>query len=148
MLASTGLERMGASRWFSTPYARGLLAGDAGPAAEALWSTRQARLLVHAPVVGTTEMARALILTFAARTTGVGLARVAGNAMRGAYGPVWALMWDALPQSSPRPTIRSMVALALLIWSFELVALPRVGATPPLRTWPAVDILLGGHRHD
>ena len=148
MPASTGLDRTGAPRWFSAPFARGLLVGDAGPAAEALWSTRQARLRGRAPVVGATGMARALILTFAARTTGVGLARVAGNAMRWAYGPVWALMWDALPQSSPRPTIRSMVALALLIWSFDLVALPWVGATPPLRTWPTVDILPGGHPHD
>lgn len=83
MPASTGLERTGAPRWFSAPFARGLLVEDAGPAAEAPWSTRQARLLG-----------------------------------------------------------------ALLIWSFERVALPWVGATPPLRTWPTVDILPGGHPHD
>ncbi len=38
--------------------------------------------------------------------------------------------------------MRSMAALALLIWGTELVMLPWVGATPPLRTWPTVDIIL------
>jgi hypothetical protein len=143
MPTSTGLERTPAPRTFSSPYARGILAGVAGTAAEAFWSTRQARLLGRAPVFGTTEMARALILKFTARTPGVGLARAGGNVMRWTYGPVWALVWGALPRSSPRPTMRSMAALALLIWGIEMVTLPWVGATPPLRTWPPVDILLG-----
>ncbi|PZR83576.1 MAG: hypothetical protein DLM65_01630 [Candidatus Aeolococcus gillhamiae] len=127
---------------FSPPYARGLLAGVAGTVAEAFWSRRQARLLGRAPVFGTTEMARALILKFTARTPSVGLARAGGNAMRWTYGPLWALVWGALPGPCSRPTMRSMAALALLIWGVELVTLPWVGATPPLRAWPAVDILL------
>ena len=142
MPRSAGLQRVAAPRMFSTPRARGLLAGVAGTAAEAFWSTRQARLLGRAPVFGTTEMARALILKFTARTPGIGLARAGGTVMRWTYGPVWALVWGALPRSSPQPTMRSTAALALLLWGVELVTLPWVGATPPLRTWPPVDILL------
>lgn len=127
---------------FSPPYAHGVLSGVAGTAAEALWSRHQERLLGRAPVFGSTEMAGALILKFTARTPSGGLARAGGNVMRWTYGPVWALVWGAFPGPRSRPTMRSTAALALIIWGAELVMLPWTGATPPLRTWPTVDILL------
>ncbi len=135
-------RRRRSARVISSPRARSLLAGVAGTAAEALWSRRQPRLLGRPPVFATTEISRALITKVTGRTPSVGLARASGNVVRWAYGPVWAVVWGALPGPCSRPTVRSTATLALLIWGLELVTLPRPGATPPLRTWPTVDILL------
>ncbi len=68
------------------------------------------------------------------------MAAVSGTALRCAYGPAWAGSWALLNRRSP--TVRSAALLAVIIWTFELVILPRSGATPQLHEWPSMEIPL------
>ena len=68
-------------------------------------------------------------------------ARAVAGVMRALYGPGWAILWS-LARGNTRPhPIWDTAALGTLIWAFEIGVLPTVGATPPLRRWPAGDAM-------
>lgn len=121
----------------------GFVAGAIATGAETLWSHTEPRLLGgRPPVFDTTVMASALLLRLTGRPPSPGWARVCGIGMRCAYGPTWAGGWSLLTTSRKGPTIGSVGVAALSIWGFELAILPRSGATPPLRDWQRLEIVL------
>lgn len=122
----------------------GLVAGTAATTAEATWSRVEPHLLGgRPPVFDTTVMASALLSRVIGRPPRQSIARVCGTAMRCGYGPLWATAASLLTKAHWRgPRVRSVAVGAVIIWSFELIVLPRSGATPALRRWPAPDIAL------
>jgi hypothetical protein len=67
-------------------------------------------------------------------------ARLIGNVMRAGYGPAWGIGWALLRgRRAPRP-VHDACLLAAVMWMFELVMLPAVRATPPVRLWPRGDV--------
>ncbi|MFN2568658.1 MAG: hypothetical protein ABR564_03535 [Candidatus Dormibacteria bacterium] len=123
----------------------GILAGAAGTTAEAAWSRVEHHLLGgRPPVFDTTVMASALLSRVIKRPPPRSVARACGTAMRCGYGPLWATVGSLLMKDDARgPSKRSLTLGALSIWSFELIVLPRTGATPALRRWPPPHIALG-----
>ncbi len=71
-------------------------------------------------------------------------ARVMGKVLRAGYGPMWGIAWAVAHHGRAPRHASDAVALASLIWAFELAVLPCVGATPPLRSWPRADIASDG----
>lgn len=67
-------------------------------------------------------------------------ARLVGNVMRAGYGPAWGIGWALLTRERPLRPLRDTCLLGSVIWAFELLMLPRLGATPRLRYWPRRDI--------
>ncbi len=68
------------------------------------------------------------------------VARLIGNVMRAGYGPAWGIGWALLRRRrTPRP-LQDACLLAAIMWIFELVMLPSVRATPPVRRWPSGDV--------
>lgn len=61
--------------------------------------------------------------------------------MRAVYGPGWAIAWGLVRGNHRLPPIAETVLLATLMSVFEMSVLPAVGATPPLRSWPARDMV-------
>jgi hypothetical protein len=79
-------------------------------------------------------------------------AGILGNLMRWSYGPFIGLVYSATLGRFIRrrwPEARSWpagLALGAAVYLFELLALPRSGATRRLAHWPAADrLLLAGH---
>lgn len=69
-------------------------------------------------------------------------ARRIGTVLRAGYGPTWGLAWAVVRHERASRHLSNTVALGFVIWGFELMVLPRVQATPPLRRWPRADIAL------
>lgn len=67
-------------------------------------------------------------------------ASLIGTVLRAGYGPTWGIAWAVVHHERAPRHLLDAVALASVIWAFELVVLPRVRATPPLRMWPRADI--------
>jgi hypothetical protein len=126
------------------PVRQGLRAGAIATSAEAFWSRAQPRLLGgRTPIFDTTVMASALITRWTGKAPTHRLAHASGTAMRCAYGPTWAMVWAVvLRRTRRRTTLCTATLLALMIWSTELLLLPRIGAAPPVRRWAPVDVLL------
>jgi hypothetical protein len=122
---------------------RGATAGITGVVAEAAWSRAAIALRGgRSPVFDPERMADRLLARTIGRHPSHRGARACGMAMRLGYGPAWGVVW-ALVRRLHRPTLRvSTLQLAAVIFGFELAALPRVGATPPLRQWPRLEIVL------
>ena len=87
---------------------------------------------------------RLMVQRLANATTGHELrdsvAVAVGGAMRVGYGPTWAVAWALGPGRGRRRPVGDTMLLATVIWAFELNVLPAIGATPPLRRWPASDV--------
>jgi hypothetical protein len=126
---------------------RGLLAGVAGTAAETL-VTRLERRLRHGrrPVYAPDTMADRLSTRFPGRPLSVTQGRSCGTVMHWSYGPAWGVAFAIGAERLQRQLsiLRSGALLGTVIWSFELVALPATGATPPLRQWGMRQVLMDG----
>jgi hypothetical protein len=73
-------------------------------------------------------------------------ARAAGTILRCGYGLLIAAAWSRLVSSRTCGTWRRALGLGAAIFAFELVALPALGATPPLRRWSRAEkALLAWH---
>jgi hypothetical protein len=111
---------------------RGLTAGVAGTAALFGLAALERRAGRRPGVTDPARMAGRL-----GRRLGVGLSREqrrwAGTLMRWPYGASWAVALSAFGPRAPWPLMG--LALGGVIWLFELGALPRIGATPPLHEW-------------
>ncbi|HZL19160.1 MAG TPA: hypothetical protein VFG23_15595 [Polyangia bacterium] len=130
----------GRSRRRRSIFALGLVAGLAGTAVLSIFESLERRLLGREPVYAPAR----LVARLAARAgiaIGASRARRLGRAMRWVYGPSLGIAsaWLSSP-SGPRPG--RVLRRAAAILGFELVALPLVGAVPPLAAWPSVELLL------
>lgn len=58
--------------------------------------------------------------------------------MRWSYGPPWGVALAAVMGAGARPRTWPLWGLALgaSVFTFEIVLLPAIGATPPLSRWP------------
>jgi len=108
----------------------GALAGAVGTAAIGL-SDRLERAWLGRPQVYAPERIAARLLGLRSR----GPARAAGVLLRWSYGLLIGTVWNRLLPGRGRGTWRRAVGLGAAILAFELVALPALGATPPLRRW-------------
>ena len=61
--------------------------------------------------------------------------------MRWSYGPALAFIRKRLVRSR-RAGIAEALSFGAAIYVFELVALPALDATPPVRMWPPADVFL------
>src|SRR5687768_12713913 len=100
----------------------GLASGIAGTLALAVSDRAEQALLGRSPVYAPHELTRRL---------GVSRNPALARALRWSYGPMVGVVCEYL---FPRRTHRLRRALAVAggVFSFEIVALPLVGATPPL----------------
>jgi NAD(P)-dependent dehydrogenase (short-subunit alcohol dehydrogenase family) len=139
-------RRPGGARGIVT---RGLVVGAVGTLAVMFAGWIERALLGRRPVYAPARLARRLFAD-AARTPA--RAGVVGNLMRWSYGPLIGLAYSATLGRFIRrrwPEARSWpagLALGAAVYLFELLALPRSGATRRLARWPAADrLLLAGH---
>lgn len=119
----------------------GLAAGAAGVCVEAVWSVGVERVRRRTPVYDPALMARRMLRRHLDVDVDRGTARTVGMLMRATYGPSWGVALAMLTRGRGHVVVNT-VALAAAIWCFELVGLPRTGATPPLREWPRGEALL------
>jgi short-subunit dehydrogenase len=131
---------------------RGLFAGAAGTLALALSGLLERALLGRSPVYAPASLARRLFgRSVLARTPG--RARAVGALMRWIYGPLIGVAYGAtvgraIRRRWPAARLRPAAGLVLggAIYLLELLFLPLVGATRPLRRWPTGDkLLLASH---
>ena len=127
---------------------RGLLAGATGTLALSATETLvDRRLLGRAPVYAAERIAGRLAGRFGLRLD-ARRAKAAGLALRWTYGPMLGLTFATLePRWSRRRGLWARAAeLAAALLTFEVIGMPAVGATPPLRDWPRRErFLLGLH---
>lgn len=113
----------------------GLAAGAVGVCVEALWSAGVQRVRRRAPVYDPALMARRLLHRHLGRAVDRRTANSLGVLIRAIYGASWGVATAMLMRGRGR-VVANALGLAAAIWLFELVALPRTGATPPLGHWP------------
>lgn len=122
----------------------GLLAGTAGTLAHQGLTPLRNAWLGHLPPFAV----RSIVSRLGERVLGQPLSdartRDWGLAMRFTYGPSLALAWTRvrgwLPRSLPTPVRGLLLGVGVL--AFEVLSLPVVGATRPLRTWTRGDFAL------
>lgn len=117
----------------------GLIAGVAGTAVQTGLTAIERRTGVRRAVSDPGVIAARL----ARRVLGWTLDRreraVAGALLRSSYGAGLAVALAPLLARARHPVLAG-AGIGALIWSFELVALPLSGATPPLRRWGRVEL--------
>ncbi len=118
-------QRVGASMRAAL---RALLAGAGATAALAALEPLETRLLRREPVFAPRRLASSML----GRQRG---ARPLGATLRWAYGPSLGLAWHRVPGWSRLPPPWRGLAAGIGTFTFEAAALPRLGATPPFRTW-------------
>ena len=117
---------------------RGALAGAGGCLLLGLSDRIERAALGRRPVYAPERVAARLL---GRRSGADGLAGV----MRWGYGVGLGVL-QALPARPRRFSWTAALGLAGAVFGFELWAMPRVGATPPLRRWPRREIAtLGAH---
>ncbi|HVU49720.1 MAG TPA: hypothetical protein VHL80_03480 [Polyangia bacterium] len=115
------------------------LSGLAGTLVLELMERFERRVLGRPPLYASTRIAARL-----AGRLGVSLgptgARIAGGLLRWSYGPALAVARARLAGPPTRSVARAL-GFGAAIYAFELVALPALGATPPLRAWPRTEVV-------
>ena len=127
---------------------RGLLAGATGTLALTATETLvDRRVLGRAPVYAASRIAERLARRFGLRL-GARRAKAAGLALRWTYGPMLGLAFATVEPrwSRHRGLLVRAAELGAALFTFELIGMPAVGATPPLADWPRRErLLLGLH---
>lgn len=121
-----------------------LLAGTAGTLAHQGLTPLRNAWLGHLPPYAVRTIVSRLGERVLGRPPRDSQARGWGLVMRFTYGPSLALAWTRvrawLPRSLPTP-VRGLL-LGAGVFAFEVLSLPLVGATRPLRTWTRGDFAL------
>lgn len=117
----------------------GAVAGAGGTLALSLAEIVERRALGRRAVYDPCVMARAWPVTRSLATK-LG-ARPLGLAMRWVYGPTLGAIFGVWRRAARRRRPARGVALGAAIYCSELALLPRIGATPPLRSWPRGDVV-------
>jgi hypothetical protein len=112
----------------------------AGTLALTVFERLERRTLGRAPLYAATRIASRLAHR-SSRPMGPAATGALGRLMRWSYGPALALIRSRLVRS---PSVGAVPALSFGagIYVFELIALPALGATPPIRKWPPLEVLL------
>lgn len=111
-----------------------LVAGLAGTAVEGGLTALERRWRGRPALSDPDRMAGRLARRLLGRSLGRRERRLAGALLRLSYGAGLAVaLAPVVTRARHRPLAGA--AMGALIWSFELVALPLSGATPPLRRW-------------
>lgn len=119
-----------------------LWGGVAGTLAVAALGPLEKKLLHGLPRFAPAELARGLSKTWTGKGLAAGKARELGTALRALYGPSWALTLGPKLKAL-HPALR-IGAMAALIFAFEELALPALGASAPRKTWKPLEHLLLG----
>jgi hypothetical protein len=116
----------------------GVVAGAVGTAGLYVEERVERRLLGSTPVYAPARLAARLAARYRVFLGERGSRRL-GDVMRWVYGPALGAAHACLDRD-PRPGLKNALRLAAAIYGFEVVVLPLVGATPPLRRWPRVQV--------
>ena len=119
-----------------------LLSGVAGTLAVAALGPLEKKLLRRVPRFAPSELASGLSKKWLGKGLSTGKARELGTVMRALYGPSWALTLGPKLKSL-HPAVR-IGAMAALIFAFEELALPALGASAPRKSWKPLEHLLLG----
>lgn len=119
----------------------GVLAGVVGTAALSAFERLEQALLGRAPIYASSAIGRALTRQAGLACSRVG-ARRAGLVLRWLYGPALGGVYAVRASREPRSRLRSGLRLGSAIYLFELVAMPAVGATKPVREWTPLEVVL------
>jgi hypothetical protein len=112
-----------------------------GTLALSLMERLERRILGRAPLYSSTHIAARLARRLGLSVDPAG-ARALGGLLRWSYGPALAIARDRLTARSSVGVVAQALCFGAGIYAFELVALPATGATPPIRAWPAKEVLL------
>jgi hypothetical protein len=96
------------------------------------------RVSIYAP----RSIARHLAAMWLATPISPRVARRLGTVLRCIYGPSLGLLIDRMESRRRWSTLGTGLVTGLGIYAFELIAMPHVRATPPLRRWSAGETLL------
>jgi hypothetical protein len=69
-------------------------------------------------------------------------ARIHGLLLRAGYSAGLGALYAVVRERLPRAPLVAGLTFGTEIWAFELLAMPRAGAVPPLRNWPRGEIAL------
>jgi hypothetical protein len=117
-----------------------LVSGLAGTLALTVVERLERRVLGREPLYAATRIASRLARRWG-RPIGPTATRALGGLMRWSYGPALALARKRLVRSRRRGIVPAL-SFGAGIYAFELVALPALGATPPIRRWPPREVLM------
>lgn len=117
---------------FTNVLRSGLWSGVVGTLALAASDRAERLLLGRRPVYAPHELTRRL---------GLNRSPALAQALRWSYGPMVGVLCEYVYPQRARP-LRRALAVAGTIFSFEIAALPLVGATPPLKRWPRSHVAL------
>jgi hypothetical protein len=117
-----------------------LASGLAGTLALSLVERLERRTLGRLPLYAATRIASRLAHRWSG-PMGPAATSALGGLMRWSYGPALALIRNWLVRS-PRAGDVPALSFGAGIYAFELIVLPATGATPPLRRWPPLEVLL------
>lgn len=106
----------------------GLLAGAGATAALSALERAESILLRRQPVYAPQRLASRIL----GRERG---ARLLGAGLRGLYGPFLGVAWRVAPGWRRLSPPWNGLAAGTGTFLFEALAMPRLGATPPFRTW-------------
>ncbi len=119
-----------------------LEAGAAGTLAVSGLAKLERMLLGRAPVYSPSLMAVRLSRKLIGRRPTREVRETAGTLMRWSYGPALGIGFGLARPSLPQGPLARGALLGLAVFGFELGVLPRVGATPRLRSWSRSEVAL------
>lgn len=127
---------------------KGLLAGFAGTLAMTASSTIEMKLRRRPPSSAPADAAGKVLGIEPRDEQGK---RRFGNVVHFGYGTAWGLARAALGAGLCATGLRRSVAPAighfLAVWGTELLALPRLGVVPPVRSWGGKEIAIDAFHH-
>ena len=115
--------------------ARGFLAGAIGTLVLTGFEVLETGWLGGPSLYAAGSVARGLATRFTKWKLAGRTQTVAGLALRWAYGPSLGALYARVRPQLPLSVPAAAVCLAGGIFGFELLAMPALGATPPLRKW-------------
>lgn len=131
---------MNATCWRA--LASGLVGGAVGTLAVMGSELIEVAILGRRPLYAPSLIVQRLLSRRGAEPSAHTAARL-GAGLRWAYGPTLGLVFDGLYPGTRSVWRRGLVTGGSVLL-FELIAMPLVGATPPVALWPRSDVLLLG----
>ncbi len=128
---------------FAAALGKGLVAGAIGTAVMTLSSTAEARLRKGEP---STVPAEAACKVFGLEPLELGAAATFSRVVHWGYGTSWGTLRGVLAMLGLRAPIAATVHFAA-VWGSELVMLPALDVTPPIKQWSRTDLAVDAVHH-